>query len=32
MIGDSKAHEIAKRWFKNYSKETSNLAETSVKD
>jgi hypothetical protein len=32
MIGDSKAHKMAKRWFKNANKGTSNQADSSVKD
>jgi hypothetical protein len=32
MIGDSEAHEMAKRWFENANKGTSNQADSSVKD
>jgi hypothetical protein len=32
MIGDSKACKMAKRWFQNANKETSNQADSLVKD
>jgi hypothetical protein len=32
MIGDSKACKMAKGWFKNVNKRTSNLADPLVKD
>jgi hypothetical protein len=32
MIGDSKAHKMAKRWFENANKGTSNKADSLVKD
>jgi hypothetical protein len=32
MIGDSKTHKMAKRWFENANKETSNQADSLVKD
>jgi hypothetical protein len=32
MIGDSEARKMAKRWFKNANKGTSNLADTLVTD
>jgi hypothetical protein len=32
MIGDSKAHKMAKRWFENANKGTSNQADSLVKD
>ncbi len=32
MIGDSKAHKMAKRWFENANKGTINQADSLVKD
>jgi hypothetical protein len=32
MIGDSKAHKMAKRWFENANKGASNQADSLVKD
>jgi hypothetical protein len=32
MIGDSNARKMAKCWFENANKETSNQADSSVKD
>jgi hypothetical protein len=32
MLGDIKAHIIAKRWLKNANPGISNLADTLVKD
>jgi hypothetical protein len=32
MIGNSKAHKMAKCWFENANKGTSNQADSSVKD
>jgi hypothetical protein len=32
MIGDSKACKMAKRWFQNANKGTSNQADPLVKD
>jgi hypothetical protein len=32
MMGDSKARKMAKRWFQNANKGTSNQADSLVKD
>jgi hypothetical protein len=32
MIGDSEAHKMAKYWFENANKGTSNQADSTVKD